>query len=133
MIGLDDWRTSYQELHQVGVHSSARVSGVCKKVLGGRALYAEVELYFAESTDLTFVSELADTEYQRAYDEGWLKEIYLGVLDVMLVRPMIPVTIFSCAIKKIRYHEIDTSARAFRLAGRYAAEKFLEQEKFVVV
>lgn len=132
MIALDDWLNSYQELHQVGVHSAARVSGVCKKVLGGRALYAEVELCFAESTELTFLSGLSDKEYQRAYDEGWLRGLYLGVLDVMLVKPIVPVTVFSCTVNAIRFHELDSSVQAFRVAGRYAAEKFLEQERFVV-
>jgi len=133
MIGLDDWLNSYQELHQVGVHSSVRVNGVCKKVLGGRALYAGVELYFTKSTELVFLSELSNTEYQRAYEEGWLRGLYLGVLDVMLVKPIVPVTIFSCTVNAISFHEIDSSVQAFRVAGRYAAEKFLEQEKFVVV
>ncbi|MGH1540061.1 MAG: hypothetical protein ACRBHB_06545 [Arenicella sp.] len=133
MIDLDDWRSSYEELHNVGVHTSVKVEGVCKKVLGGRALYAGVELHFRESTELVFLSELSDTEYKQAYEEGWLRGIYLGVLDIMLVKPIVPVTAFSCTVNAIRFHEVDSSVKAFRLAGRYATEKYLEQEEFVTI
>lgn len=132
MINLDDWLDSYQDLQLVGINSSVSVRGMCKKVLGGRVLYAEVELYFAESNELKFISALSGIENQQAYDKGWLKGVYLGVLDVMLVKPLVPITVFSCTVNAIRFHKIDSNMQAFRVAGRYAAEQFLEQEKFVV-
>ena len=133
MINLNDWLKSYENLQPMGINSSVNVIGVCKKVFGARALYAEVEICFTESKDLKFNSMLPGIENQQAYDEGWLKGVYLGVLDVMLVRPLVPITVFTCTVNTIRFHEIDSSAQAFRVAGRYAAERFLEQEKFVVI
>ena len=132
MINFNDWCNSYQNMQKVGIHTSARVSGVCKKVLGGQSLYAEIELYFSKSTELRFISELQDKEHKQAYDEGWLKGAFLGVLDVMLVKPIVPVGVFSCTVKAIRFHEIDSSLQAFRVAGRYATEEFLKQERFIV-
>lgn len=133
MLNTIDWCNAYQDLRPIGIHCACSVSGKCKKVFGGRSLYAEIDLDFDKSEELKFLSNLSNLEYHHAYDKGWIKGIFLGVLDVMLVRPIIPITIFSCTIKKIRFHEIDSSVQAFRIAGRYAAEKFLEQEKFVVI
>ena len=47
--------------------------------------------------------------------------------------PVIPLTIFECTLKHIEIHEVDSIRPAFRLAGRYAAEAFLENEEAVVI
>lgn len=63
-------------------------------------------------------------------DEKWFEYVCLGVLDVMIVRPVNPITHFKCIIDKIEYHDVDSSSLAFRLAARDATEKFLDTVKF---
>lgn len=133
MIEFADWVKSYQNLSSVGVHSSHEVRGLCKKVLGGRALFAEVEISISPSSELKFIQKLSINDYEIADKEGWINAICLGVLDVMIVRPLIPISAFECSIKFIGYHNIDSSKQAFRMAGRNAAEQFLAQEKFVTL
>ncbi len=133
MVNLDDWRNSYQNLHDVRVHTPASATGACRKVVGGRLLYAEVDLSFAKSAELEFCSALRCSAHERACREGWLTPICFGVLDTMLVRPITPVTHFRCTITDIRFHELDSSAQAFRVAGRLAAEDFLNRERFAVL
>ena len=133
MIDINDWTDTYQNLSEVGVNSTIETSGLCKKVLGARSLFAEVRITIKPSKELKFTSELESFDAKQAEAEDWLRGIYLGVLDVMLTRPLIPITIFECTINKICFHEIDSSFQAFRVAGRYAAEEFLKQEKFVSI
>ena len=62
--------------------------------------------------------------------EQWLNDVYLGVLDVMLVHPATPIIGFKCDISDFDFHKIDSTREAFRPAGRDAAKKFLQSEKF---
>lgn len=133
MFDINDWIESYQHLPPVGVNNPASAKGVCKKVLGGRALYAEIEIYISKADHLKFTHGLANSEYELAKSENWIDGVCFGVLDVMIVRPLIPISIFECSINLIKYHNIDSSVQAFRLAGREAAEQFLKQEKFVTL
>ena len=133
MTSIESWIERYKRASAVGVNSYLTTKGTCKKVLGARALFAEVEITISSSDELHFTSNLSGFEHSIAKDEGWLEAINAGVLDVMLVRPLVPISIFECSVNMIRYHEIDSSVEAFRLAGRYAAEEFLSQEKFVVL
>lgn len=133
MTTIKSWAECYRKASKVGVNSSSKSIGTCKKVLGARALFAEVEIRISPSNELNFISKLSNSEHARAESEGWLDAVFLGVLDIMLVRPLVPISVFECSVDVIRYHEIDSSIQAFRLAGRQAAVKFLSQEKFVVI
>ena len=133
MVNIDDWYQAYKNLPDVRVHSERETEGICQKTLGARALFARIRIEIGPSDTLEFKSVLHAAEDARAIQEGWFKAICLGVLDVMLVRPAIPITIYRCTLKELHYHQIDSSVQAFRLAARYATEAFLEKETFVTL
>ncbi len=133
MIEFINWIKAYQHLPPVGIHSSYTIKGSYKKVLGGRALFAEVEIAISPSNNLKFTQSLSNNDYEVAKNEGWMNSICIGVLDVMIVRPLVPITTFECNVMSINYHDIDSSRQAFKMAGRRAAEQFLKQEKFVTL
>jgi hypothetical protein len=87
---------------------------------------------------LIFDDHLPPPLKSKCHNEKWLRSIYYGILDVMIVKPMIPKpmipkTIFKCVVEHVEFHEIDSSRRAFRLAGRYAAEAYLAHEKYAPI
>ena len=133
MTGISDWLGSFNNLPPVGILGSRCVDGICKRVMGGRSLFAKVKLEFSPSEELVFNSLLPEELYSYCQEEGWLSTICLGVLDVMLVRPVTPRTHFRCVIHSIEYHPIDSSGQAFRLAARYATEEFISGEQFLVI
>ena len=130
MITIHDWLCTYEDLPPVGISSNMSVEGVCKKARGARFLFAVVRLGFSPFDKLQFTSSLPHEDYMVANKEQWLHSIALGVLDVMLVHPAKPITHFLCVIESIKFHKVDSSKEAFRLAGRYAAQELLKSEKF---
>jgi hypothetical protein len=133
MVSISDWLSGFQNLQDVGILSQRSVEGVCRKGTGGRFLFAKVSIQFSPSDTLEFESSLSGEDKGQSESEGWLRAICLGVLDVMLVRPAIPITQFRCVINGIEFHPIDSSPQAFRLAARYATEEFLRSEQFVTL
>ena len=127
MIAIYDWLHTYEDLSPV----TMSVEGMCKKARGARFLFAGVRLHFSPCNTLQFENLLPHEDYIIAYKEQWLNSIAFGVLDVMLVHPSRPITNFLCVIESIKFHQVDSSKEAFRLAGRYAAQEFLTSEKFV--
>ena len=130
MVTINDWLKSFKNLPKVAVHQCGNVEGLCKRATGGRFLFAKVGLEFQPCSELIFDVSLNSTDERILKDEEWFKYVCLGVLDVMLVRPLKPINYFKCIINKIEYHDIDSSPLAFRLAARDAAEKFLDTVKF---
>jgi len=132
-MDITEWQTSYSELPSVGVGLSATVEGACKKGRGGRFLYAKVRLKFSPADELTFYcSEVNESLTAEGFSE-LLQSIYLGVLDVMLVKPESPVTVFKCSVDDMDVHPVDSSPRAFRLAARAAAEEFIAQDSTIAI
>lgn len=133
-MDLETWRAGFQDLPKVGIIDSNEVEGLCKKVAGGRALFARIRLAFRPADRLLFEVEAPQTTEAivTCRQNGWLDAIWLGVLDSMLVYPLNPITAFECVLTHAEVHPIDSSGSAFRLAGRYAARSFLERAQFVI-
>ena len=104
--------------------------GTCKMVCGGRSLFARVTLELSPSDTLTFGAQLDDGTAALAAQRGWLRAVCFGCLDTALVYPALPVTVFRCVLTAIEFHEVDSSAQAFRLAARNAMRAFLEADEW---
>ena len=122
---LNDWSHSIIARAHTKVLGSARATGVFKKVSGGMSLYASVDLSIGPGPEIACCDLLDEAIRERMISEGWYRQVLFGVLDVFLVRPNTPLSPFLLTIEGMDFHEIDSTALAFRLASRDAAEKCL--------
>lgn len=129
MDKINEWFEYFKHHEGRTVRHTQRVQGLYKKVFaGGRTIFAGVGMEISPSDQLSFSTDLSEEEQLIIGNAEYFESICMGVLDVLLVQPPIPVKRFACRIDKIEYHEIDSSPRAFRLAARDAAEKFLKED-----
>ena len=102
------------------------VKGLCKRISGPKAFYAEVSLSFSPSNSFEIKNLLDSSIAKRAIEENWINSIIYGAIDVFLVYPPRPIKNFRLTIHEIKYNEIDSVPFAFRLASRDAAIKALK-------
>lgn len=130
MINIDikSWLKRFENCADVTVHKTEYVDGVCGIVTGEKIHYAKIGITFAPSDSLIFESSLQSDIENRCNDEQWIDSLCYGVLDVMLLGPITPITRFKCTIEKIEYHEKRSSKLAFKLAARSATMKYLSSQ-----
>lgn len=130
MIGLEEWIQDIRGRRQLTIRAPVSLVGRYDKHLGPSWAYAEIEM-IAEPAD-TWEAKDSLPEGQRAEMEkdGWLREAILGVLDVLVTRPADPVLRLRVHITAARY-SFESSRRAFRLAGRRAAEALLDTAEVI--
>lgn len=128
MVTIRDWASSIENAPLVGISTTKQVEGVCKVGRGGRFLFAAVEMTFAPHEALLLEASVPGEDGGTAKAEGWIDSALMGVLDVMLVGPPVPINKFRCTLDAIKHHPVDSSPEAFRLAGRKAAEAYLSCE-----
>ena len=123
-IGLEDWLRDLRARRQLTIGAPVSVVGKHHKHLGPMWAYAEIELT-AEPSDAWDVQvSLPEKDRVEMEKDGWLQEVLLGVLDVLISRPPDPLLRLRVNVTAARY-SFESSRRAFRMAGRQAADALL--------
>ena len=106
--------------------TAIRVEGVRKAHLGPRMDFAKVEFVVEPGEDLMVVFQVAGLEASREHLE-FLEWAVYGFLDVVMLAGTYPMRKMKITVVGAEVDPIESSAMAFRLAGRDAGRGFLEE------
>jgi hypothetical protein len=100
------------------------VEGIQDRHLGPRWEFAKIRFRAEPAED--FLVEMGDLEPD-ALRKSYLDAAILGVLDIILVSASAPLKNVKLTVTAIESHEIDSSPNAFRMAGREAGKKLIDE------
>lgn len=124
-ISISDWSREVAARSGVSIGRSVRVVGRRDKHLGPRREVAQVEIVVSPADDWTVVVELDDLKRLQMERNDWVTAVILGVLDVFMTRPAVPINRARLALVDAVLDPLHSSHQAFRMAGRDAGEKAL--------
>lgn len=105
---------------------SARVEGVRKAHLGPRMDYARIEFLLEPSDELEVVVQVASIDASEEKQQLIQEAIY-GFLDVVMMAEPYPVKKMRITVVGAEFDPVSSNLMAFRLAGRDAAKKLLDE------
>lgn len=130
-IDLAEWVRDLQSRPQTTIRAPVSVVGRHDRNLGPRWEVAEIHIV-AEPADHWDVQVLLPEEDRMEMEKDeWLREAILGVLDVLVGGAPDPLLRIRLRVMAVRY-TFESSRRAFRVAGRKAAEALLESAEVIV-
>src|SRR5262245_23832289 len=101
--------------------------GECRRHTGPSIWFAGVQLELTPSDEFVVDDKLESKVREYAQKTGWYDQIVFGVYDVLMIQTITPFRNFKLSILAIDFNHIESNAIAFRLAGRDAAKKLIEQ------
>jgi hypothetical protein len=122
---LREWLDDVAARSPATLTRPARVVGVRDAHLGPRWDRAEVEIEAEPAARWSVEVDLPGGQSLLPEQTDFLRQAVLGVLDVLTTRPPQPLLNLRLRIVGARFDPVDANARAFRLAGRDAAEKLI--------
>ena len=129
-IDLTEWVQDLYGRRQSTIRRPPSVAGKQDRHLGPRWEYAEIELV-VEPADVWEVQvALPEADRTEMEKDDWLREAILGILDVLVSRPLHPLLRIRLKVTAARY-SFESSRRAFRMAGRNAGEVLLDAAEIV--
>ncbi len=124
-VTVSDWVEDVTRRQPESIRRPVRVTGERNQHLGPRWEYAQIEV-IAEPADHWDVSiELPGEDFANPDRNRWLREAILGILDVLMTKPIQPVLKIRLRLVGAKFDPVDSTEHAFRLAGRDAGEKLL--------
>ena len=102
------------------------VVGKRMKPLGPRSEFAKVKLTARPSDSFEVIDRVAEKNELEKLGVGWPDSAIFGLLDVLMFTKSGPLYKVAIALEEVWYHEVDSSWRAFRLAGRDAGRQIVE-------
>jgi elongation factor G len=124
---LKEWSSSVISLPSAKLRKAVEVEGLRDKHLGPRWEYAKVKLRIepAESFEVGFeMPRIAGSERATFMDA-----VIMGLLDVVVVMETSPMIDIRVTLVELIEHEVDSSQRAFRMAGRDAGQNLLRMAR----
>ena len=103
---------------------TAPITVVAEWILTSKSEFARVELTVEPANTFEVIDRVPWKEELEKLGVGWPEPVILGLLDV-LMKPE-PLRNFRVILDDAAYHDIDSTADAFRSAGREAGRKILE-------
>jgi hypothetical protein len=121
---LEEWAVSIIRRPSAKLKATVEIDGLRNAHLGPRWEYAKVRMRIEPSDgfDVRFDIPRNPGTEQATY----LDAAIMGLLDVVLVSESSPLTDIRVTVISIEEHEIDSSPRAFRMAGRDAGQSLLQ-------
>lgn len=123
---LQRWAQSLFSAKSRRLTRSIRVEGLRKAHLGPRMDYARVQFLLEPAEDLDVVFQVASIEASREQQELMESAVY-GFLDVVMMAEPHPVKKMRIVVIGADVDPVSSNIAAFRLAGRDAANKLLEE------
>lgn len=122
---LEAWTRTIVEEPELQLPRGATAHGECRLHTGGTLWFAGVTLSLAPAIELRVRDQLEVEVRARLHQWDWYNSIVLGVLDVLLTRPIAPIRRFELVILAVEIDDIETRGKAFRIAARAAAQSVL--------
>jgi hypothetical protein len=88
--------------------------------------FARVSLSIFPADKFEFVDNIACRHELESLRVGWPDCVVFGVLDALMLAEEGPYYKLRLVLEDAAYHEADSTANAFRHAGRIAAEKIID-------
>ena len=122
---LEKWLEYLISQPSLTIDSQIKVEGICKKHLGPRLEYANVELMIEPSNvlDVEFSNELLALDKN---SKALLDAAIYGIFDVIMVAKSIPLRNIKINFLNADIHPIDSNRSAFLKAGRDAGYKIIK-------
>ncbi len=127
---LNAWFESIVRTTRVSIHTTIRVIGEWRGLFASFPNYAYIEVIAEPSDDLRVDVEISEEKFKLRGCEDYIKQAVYGLLDVLCTDRRYAVLNIRLRIIDIKVHEIDSRGLAFRMAGRKAARKILEEDSW---
>jgi hypothetical protein len=122
---LEQWFASFATAPAQELPTAVTSEGKRDQHLGPRWERARVRVRLEPSTRLEV--QIGSSISQEAKDEGYAEAAVMGILDVLMTACPHPVKNVRILVEDLEIDPIDSSPQAFRMAGRDAATRALQQ------
>ncbi len=121
------WTDGLLKRSSLTLKSKITVVGERNQHLGPRWEFAKVQVSVEPASSFEVVDAVPANEELRQL--GYPDWAIFGLLDVLVVAESAPLTNVRVTLEKAEHHPVDSSAMAFRQAGRDAGRRILEALK----
>jgi hypothetical protein len=121
------WADGLLKRASITLESRITVVGERNQHLGPRCEFAKIQVSVEPASGFEVVDLVPVNEELRQL--GYPDWAVFGLLDVLMVAESAPITNVRVTLEKAEFHPIDSSAMAFRQAGRDAARRILKALK----
>ncbi len=123
---LDLWVADLRSRESVRLTRAISVVGHREKHFGARSEFAKVTVTVNPAEELEVVDHVPYRKELEALGVAWPRSVVFGMLDVLMLAEFGSLYKIRITLDDAAYHEVDSSERAFREAGRDAGRKVLE-------
>jgi hypothetical protein len=120
---LEEWATSIIKKPSAKLKEPVEVDGLRDAHLGPRWEYAKVRMRIEPSDGFDVRFEISQNMSTK--QSTYLDAAIMGLLDVILLAESSPLIDIRVIVIGLEEHEVDSSPRAFRMAGRDAGQNLL--------
>jgi hypothetical protein len=125
---LGEWSAGLLASRSLVVTQAVRVEGIRKAHLGPRLEFARVEFAIEPATDFT-VTKGDAIKFCGADEMKFIDWAVFWFLDIVMTTESYPAKNIKLTVVAAEFDPVSSSMMAFRLAGRDAGRKFIEQVK----
>jgi hypothetical protein len=124
---LEEWAADVISRRAAKLSAPVTVTGIWDRHAGPKVEFAKIQLKGepAECFDVD-TGRLTDARLEQ---DGYVTAAILGLLDVLLTTASYPLTNLRVIFTEAEAHPINSSQMAFRMAGRDAGHKLLEEHR----
>lgn len=126
---LDLWFANQPRPDSMRLARGITVVGHREKPLGPRSEFARVEITVEPAEELSVVDNVPCRKELEALGVAWPQYFVFGILDILMFAEFGPLYKIRINLDDAAYHDVDSSANAFREAGRDAGRNIIETAK----
>jgi hypothetical protein len=123
---LENWGESLIQSRSLALTKSVRVEGLRKAHLGPRMDFARVEFVVEPADEFSVAVEVPNLDVT-AEQQTFLEWAMFGFLDVVMMTEPYPTKSIRLTVTSAEFDPVSSNMVAFRLAGRDAGRKFVEE------
>jgi hypothetical protein len=125
---LEEWSTDVVSRRVAKLSASVTVTGIWDRHAGPKLEFAKIRLK-AEPAERFDVDAGRLKDARGLERDGFLTAAIFGLLDVLLTTASYPLTNLRVIFTEAEAHPINSSQMAFRMAGRDAGHKLIDQHR----
>ena len=128
---VEGWKDSILNTHHLSIASEVSTTGEINQPLGGRWRVAKIEVLVEPAPSFCVSCEMEEPLTRQMEREGFLEHAVYGMIDILATAQLSPVLRLRIRFVGAAIHPVESTPVAFRLAGRDAARRILDQAKIV--
>lgn len=125
---LEKWMEDMLSRRSRVLEAPVRVEGIRKAHLGGYLQIGQVLFVIEPANGFEISIEIANLEAKPEY-KSFIESAIFGFLDVVMLAEPYPFKDLKVRVVGAEFDPVSSSVISFRLAGRDAGKKFLEEQK----